>query len=86
MKKVQVTSVVNVTIDESKFTSEFMQEFRESYYPFKTIDDHIQHLGQMYARGLYSEIPGFIEGYGPANEMGISFSTDRNAFDVEIVK
>ena len=52
-KKVHVTSVVNVTIDESKFDAAFMQEFRESFYNLTTLDDHIEHLGQMYARGLY---------------------------------
>lgn len=84
-KKVQVTQVVEVTVDETKFDPAFMQEFRESFYKFTTLDDHVEHLGQMYARGLYGN-GDFIEGYGPAKDMGISFASPRAGFDVEIVK
>ena len=84
-RKVQVTSTVEVTIDELKFDAAFMQEFRESFYNFTTLDDHIEHLGQMYARGLY-ENGDFIEGYGRTQDMGIKFESSRAGFDVEIVK
>jgi hypothetical protein len=73
-KSYEVVRFVDVTLDESKFTETFMEEFRESFFPFFTIEDHREHLAILYARG---EIDGwsdeFIEGYGPANEMGISF-------------
>jgi hypothetical protein len=71
-KEVQVTQVVRVTIDESKFTPEFLQEFRTYLYPFDTIDRHIEHLGQLYARGIASDF-SFIEGYGEAKDAGIKF-------------
>jgi hypothetical protein len=71
-KEVRVTQVVKVTIDESKFTPAFMQEFREYLYPFFTIERHLEHLGQLYARGIASDF-SFIEGYGPAMDMGIKF-------------
>lgn len=65
---------VAVTVDETKFTEQFMEEFRESFFPFFTIDDHREHLAELYARGVIDGWKDeFIEGYGPANEMGISF-------------
>ena len=71
-REVNVEQVVKVTVDETKFTPEFMQEFRASQYNFTTLNDHLQHLAQLYARGLADEF-SFIEGYGPAKEMGIKF-------------
>jgi hypothetical protein len=73
---VQVTQQIKVTLDITKFTPEFMADFRRSFYPFDTVEEHAEHIGQMVARAVYPEIfPGddtFIEGYGPANEMGIT--------------
>jgi hypothetical protein len=69
----QVTQGVEVEVDESKFTPEFMEEFRESFFPFDTIDDHREYLAELYARGGISGFPTeFIEGYGPAKDFGIS--------------
>ena len=65
---VEVMQSVEVEIDESKFTPEFMAEFRESFYQFRTIERHIEHLAQLEARGLSRD---FIEGYGPAEDFGI---------------
>lgn len=75
-KSVGVQQLVQVTVDEAKFTPKFMAEFRDSFYDFHTVDEHIVHLGQLYARGRAFE-PGyadFIEGYGPAANMGIRFA------------
>ncbi len=73
-KTIEVSHFVEVTVDESKFTEEFMQEFSESFFPIDTIDEHREHLAQMYARGVCDD-DGFIEGYGPAKDMGIKFKT-----------
>jgi hypothetical protein len=67
---IEVSQFVDVTVDETKFTPEFMAEFRENFYPFHAIDDHIHHLAQLAARGVIST-PCFIEGYGDSREMGI---------------
>lgn len=77
-KIVEVTQHIEVTVDETKFTPEFMREFRESFYPFTSLEDHLCHLGQLFARGLCGsyidpKFAPFIEGYGPAHEMGINF-------------
>lgn len=68
----EVTIKVQVTVDESKFDSQFMEEFRNQFYKFDDLDAHIDHLAQLFARGLASNYT-FIEGYGRPREMGISF-------------
>lgn len=70
--EVEVTQVVKVKIDESKFTPEFMTEFRETMYHFRTIQEHAAHLAQLHCRGL-ADNNSFIEGYGDAKDMGIAF-------------
>lgn len=70
-KTVAVEQIVKVTVDETKFTPEFLADFRKSMYPLNTIDDHIEHLAQLYARGIHDSFSTFIEGYGPPKEMGI---------------
>jgi hypothetical protein len=71
--KVAVEQVISVTVDETKFTPQFMEEFRRLFFPFYSIDDHVAHLAQMYARGVADEFTGFIEGYGPPSDFGIKF-------------
>lgn len=73
-KDVDITQTIRVTIDETKFNESFMKEFREVYYNFMTISDHIKHLAQLYSRGVVSN-DDFIEGYGLTDDMGIKFET-----------
>lgn len=69
-RKVQVTQIVEIEIDETKFTPEFLAEFSGSIFD-ADLDDHFEHIGQLYARGIADEFSTFIEGYGPPAEMGI---------------
>lgn len=69
---VRVTQLVEVEIDEAKFDAEFMKEFTDSFYPYDTIPQHAMHLAQLHARGI-ADNHDFIEGYGPAKDMGIKF-------------
>ena len=71
---IEVTIPVKVTVDESKFTPEFMEEFRRMFFPFETIEEHLEHLAYLAATGQIAEWPQFIEGYGPSEEMGIKVS------------
>ena len=71
-KDIEVTITVRVSVDETKFTPEFMRDFRETFYPFHSLDDHIQHLAQMEAREMISGPTDFVEGYGQLDEMGIT--------------
>lgn len=69
-RQVEFRQVVSVEVDESKFTPEFMQQFRDDFYQFHTLDQHIVHLGTLKARGMDGD---FIEGYGKVEEFGIKF-------------
>lgn len=74
-RDVEVKQIVRVTIDETKFTPEFMEEFRRFFFPYDTIDDHLEHIAQLVARGVVDfdwRGDSFIEGYGHAKEKGIS--------------
>ncbi len=69
---VEVTQTIEVSLDESKFTPEFLAEFIEMMYDFQTLEQHAGHIAQLHARGLFDgNADEFIEGYGPADEMGI---------------
>ena len=78
MKKfeVQVTQIIEVKVDEAKFTDEFMGEFASTITPFATVEEHAEHLGWLHATGRYDLEVGndFIEGYGPRKDTGISAS------------
>jgi hypothetical protein len=74
-KMVEVTHMVAVTLDETKFDDAFMREFRDCMYPFNTIEEHMKHLAIMYSRGHISFGHPLIEGYGYMNEMGIRLGT-----------
>lgn len=74
-RTVSVTLLVDVEVDESKFTPVWLEEFRQYMFPFETIDEHIEHLASLEARGVLAN--DFIEGYGPRAEMGIKISDAR---------
>jgi hypothetical protein len=77
-KTVEVRFFVDVEVDETKFTEKWMKDFRESFYPLYSIDDHIKHIAQLEAREILT--PVFVEGYGPLKTMGIK----AEVIDVEI--
>lgn len=68
-RKVQVVFEVEVTVDESKFTPEWLAEWRESFYNFHSVEDHIEHIAQLAARDALH--PNFTDGYGALADMGI---------------
>lgn len=74
--EVDVTQRVRVKLDPTKFTPEFMAEFRQSFFRLYEIDEHAEHLAQLAARGVVELSPylpkEFVEGYGPIGEMGVS--------------
>ena len=84
--RVAVTITVDVTVDADAFTPQFMREFRQAFYNFQTLNEHIEHLAQLYVRGMVVNWPGeFIEGYGPREDMGIGFqAVDQDEEIVEI--
>lgn len=66
---VDVTQRLEITVDETKFTEEFFDEFTEYFFPYDTIEEHVKHIAQLYARGVYQGSRGeFVEGYGKIDE------------------
>lgn len=59
---------VEIELDETKFDEAFMAEFRESFYQYHELDEHVAHLAQLEARGL---LDTFTEGYGEIDEFAI---------------
>ena len=65
--EVEVTRVDKyvIEIDQDIITDEWMEEFRNVYFEFDSLEEHAEHIGQFRARfnnGSY--YGGFIEGYG----------------------
>lgn len=79
---VEVRQTIEVTIDETKFTPQFMADFRGSFFAFYSLKDHVEHLAQLAAREVVHD-GSFIEGYGPAKEMGISFAEGGIEMEVQ---
>lgn len=75
----EVVQTVRIDYDESKFTPEFMKEFRGYLYSFHSVNDHLEHLAQLKARELI-ENSSDVEGYGVLSEFGVSLS----ALDLDI--
>lgn len=71
--EIEVIQVVRVTLDETKFTDEFLEEFANNFYDLWDIEEHAQHIAQLRARGVIDiDYSGeFIEGYGPSDAMGL---------------
>ena len=71
--KVRVEQEVIVNLDEAEFTDKFFGEFNDAFFDFGTgseaLQSHAEHIAQLAARGILGD---FIEGYGPAVDMGIS--------------
>jgi len=63
---------VELEIDESKFDNDFMEEFKQGFHEFNTIEEHITYLAELNLRGICDN-RDFIEGYGETEEMGINF-------------
>lgn len=81
---VEVTQVVTVELDETKFDEAFLAEFRKHFYRFDDIEAHAEHIAQLEARGMIDDWKPFIEGYGPAEDMGIKATAIVES--IEIVK
>lgn len=79
-RQVEVTFVVQVEVDETKFTPEWIEDWQKTFYPFISVEDHIEHIAQMEARDILN--PKFTEGYGPLVDMGIKASVINQAAEI----
>lgn len=83
-KTVLVTIEVDVTVDETTFTPEFLAEYAGAMSSMvETIDDHICNLARLHARGLLEY--GDCEGYGRLADMGIEIVDAPFSESAEIV-
>lgn len=85
--EVEVSRIVRVTLDETKFTKEFYDEFT-SYIDssMDSLDTHVEHLAWTFAAGRADDTD-FIEGYGPAKDFGIKFQEiDDDVVNVREIK
>ena len=80
-KTVGIKQFVDVEVDETKFTPEFMDEFKRNFYPLENIEAHIMHIGQLEARGL---LMPFTEGYGEIKDFGISATVTGGEDSMEL--
>ena len=71
---ITLTYDVEVKLDESKLTPEFMAEYRKSFCDFGTLEEHAKHLAQLYVNGCIQSSASHVEGYGELDEMGIELA------------
>lgn len=76
-QQIEAVGSFKVTVDETKFTPEFLAEFSSYMFPVETVEECIEHLADLFARGVVDNSTTFIEGYGPPAEMGIKFEASR---------
>jgi hypothetical protein len=81
---VEVTYHVEVETDDSKFTPEFMKDFRETIFNFETMDEHAEHLAWLAVRERLDE--GFTEGYGPLKDLGIKVTVHDNEVTLGVIE
>ncbi|WP_057465582.1 hypothetical protein [Pseudovibrio sp. POLY-S9] len=71
--RVEMKSTVLMDIDESKFTDEFMEQYRQLIDPgFSEVRDHADLLAYLNLREI-AENGSFIEGYGDLKQQGVEF-------------
>lgn len=71
---IEVRSWFKVEVDETKFTPEFFAEFSSYMWFMDSVEQAVEHLADLFARGLIRGDKGeFIEGYGDLDAMGVKF-------------
>lgn len=84
MKKTVIvtrTTEIEVEIDVSKFTKEFIAEYVRNFYPHHEIDDHIKHIAWLKSENHLDE---FTAGYGHISELGISARIINETTETEL--
>lgn len=71
-KTILVEHSIDVTVDESLFTDEFIEAFKKSLYPLDDIQEHIEHIALCMAKGVIHSDRDFLEGYGILRDFGVT--------------
>ena len=76
MKKMtfSVNTEIEVTVDETKFTDEFLEEFNTTMFQCDEVEDHMRHIAELAGTGQIGIFDDFLEGYGPLEDFGIKFT------------
>lgn len=81
-RNVEVTFLVEVTVDEAKFTPQFLAEFKQALHDFEDVESHIEHIAFLKVQDLLR--PDFTEGYGKLAEMGITATVYDSETEIEL--
>jgi len=79
-----VAQYIEVTVDETKFTPEFMANFNSHFHHCPTVEDHMKHIAVSFARGIITSPSQFLEGYGVLTEFGVKVKREHT--DTELVE
>lgn len=80
-RNVEVTFLVEVTVDETKFTPQFLAEYATALQDFD-LEGHIKHIAFLEVQDLLQ--PEFTEGYGKLSEMGITATVYDSEMEIEL--
>jgi hypothetical protein len=87
---VEVTQNIIVTLDETKFTPEFLAEFNGSISDWgDDLEKHAEHLAWVHATGredleyTTAATAPFVEGYGPICDLGIKAKVESTYIYIE---
>lgn len=80
--KVRITQVIDVELDESKFTDEFNAEYDRYFSKFGgNLELHAKQLAYQYLH----ETNSFYEGYGEIGEMNIKVTEPFDNTEIEVL-
>lgn len=82
--KITVTQEIEVTVDESRFTPEFMAAFSRAFFDCETIEEHVLYIAKSYAMGIVAHNGDFLEGYGILRDFGINVKRDTTQTDAYV--
>jgi len=80
-KTFDVTRSVVVTVDESKFTPEFLHNFSEHFHSVNGVAGHLEYLAECIAGGFIRRRDDFLEGYGHLDQFGLKFEIEYTSVD-----
>lgn len=71
-----VETDIELIIDETRFTPEFLKEYAETIGGCHNLEDHLKNLSVLITRGQISSDRDFVEGYGVLRDFGVSFDVN----------
>lgn len=83
--EITITKMIEVEYDTEKFTDEVINDFNDHiYYVGDKIEEHVKNIVEMHAKDL--DYSGFLEGYGPLEDLGVKFNDLSEDVESELVR